>query len=514
MGKDRANKNSRDKIRRRKEDKTGLNKIRNKLEAASLDLEDIKKKSKKVAPKTMYDPMYDYEANKDITMIIANKEFAPELPPESKAKEAKKAKMKELALKKEEKLNNEKVRSDKQKYKPANVSYDNTYKEKKSSTAKRSILAFCLIALFILGCTFLVKNAASNVVEKAKGETKKNVQEVNPSVDLDKTKGQKDAEKLNETFGLNNNQNAELNLTFLGDIILPSSLPKTTEEYCMAVKDIAFLTSKADYTVGILPSVITNADFSEGGHSQYITPKESISAFKSLGVNLINLANDTILDYGDYMAKATAEALKTEGITTVGLNDSIAYFAQNGIRIAVVSYNDIIIGTKSKYETAGISMYSEDKAARDIAEAKRNADVVIVTVHYGKASKNEITNIMTDIARKTVDAGADMFVGSHAMGVLPVEIYKGKPIIYSIGHLIGNAENETARQSATVDVNISKDFKIKKITLNPIYITEKETIRATDVNLQQFLDKMAQGCTKLSTPFEIVEDKFIINIKN
>ncbi|MEG2459669.1 MAG: hypothetical protein RSB87_01005, partial [Clostridia bacterium] len=86
MGKDRTNKNSRDKIRRRKEDKTGLNKIRNKLEAASLDLEDIKKKSKKVAPKTMYDPMYDYEANKDITMIIANKEFAPELPPESKAK--------------------------------------------------------------------------------------------------------------------------------------------------------------------------------------------------------------------------------------------------------------------------------------------------------------------------------------------------------------------------------------------------------------------------------------------
>ena len=90
-----------------------------------------------------------------------------------------------------------------------------------------------------------------------------------------------------------------------------------------------------------------------------------------------------------------------------------------------------------------------------IREAKRQADWVIFSFHFhefgGKSAMTAKTrtaledpaDFVIDVAHQAIDAGADMFVGHGSHTPLGVEIYKGKPIFYSVGNFI--FQNETVQ---------------------------------------------------------------------
>ena len=76
---------------------------------------------------------------------------------------------------------------------------------------------------------------------------------------------------------------------------------------------------------------------------------------------------------------------------------------------------------------------------RWISDAKRNADLVIVSLHahegYGNSLHSpEPANFIKIAAHKMIDAGADIIVGHGPHMLRPIEIYNGKPIFYSLGN--------------------------------------------------------------------------------
>ena len=90
---------------------------------------------------------------------------------------------------------------------------------------------------------------------------------------------------------------------------------------------------------------------------------------------------------------------------------------------------------------------------RWIREARRQADWVIASVHChefnGNSQKNatakvelsELADFVPEFCRAAIDAGADVVVGHGSHTALGIEIYKGKPIFYSLGGLL--FQNET-----------------------------------------------------------------------
>ena len=92
---------------------------------------------------------------------------------------------------------------------------------------------------------------------------------------------------------------------------------------------------------------------------------------------------------------------------------------------------------------------------RWIREARRQADWVVVSLHwheFGGQSLRTARNVteceepadfVPDFARRAIDAGADLFVGHGPHVPLGVEIYKGKPVFYSLGNFI--FQNETVK---------------------------------------------------------------------
>lgn len=80
-----------------------------------------------------------------------------------------------------------------------------------------------------------------------------------------------------------------------------------------------------------------------------------------------------------------------------------------------------------------------------IRDARRQADWVIVTSHSheGAASRQQPADFLVAFARAAVDAGADVFVGHGPHVLRGIEIYRGKPIFYSLSNFI--FQNETIR---------------------------------------------------------------------
>jgi poly-gamma-glutamate synthesis protein (capsule biosynthesis protein) len=82
--------------------------------------------------------------------------------------------------------------------------------------------------------------------------------------------------------------------------------------------------------------------------------------------------------------------------------------------------------------------------AASVKEARREADWVVVSIHAHEAANGDReipAQFLPVFARAMIDAGADLFVGHGPHVLRAIEIYKGKPIFYSMGNFI--FQNET-----------------------------------------------------------------------
>ena len=114
--------------------------------------------------------------------------------------------------------------------------------------------------------------------------------------------------------------------------------------------------------------------------------------------------------------------------------------------------NRYVLGEGFSIATAANQRDVEDNL-RWISEARRQADWVVVSLHcheFGgptlltassRAELEETADFVTKFAHQVIDEGADIFVGHGSHFPMGVEIYKGKPIFYSVGNFV--FQNET-----------------------------------------------------------------------
>ena len=117
--------------------------------------------------------------------------------------------------------------------------------------------------------------------------------------------------------------------------------------------------------------------------------------------------------------------------------------------------------------------------------------------------------------KELVDAGADIVLGSHALGLYPIEIYNGKPIIYSMSNLMSDTDYLLGKESGIFTLNLDKKGNIQSLEILPLYINaKKQTILYSDYN-KDTNDKLLQYLTsKLdSNMYKIKENKLLINLE-
>lgn len=136
-----------------------------------------------------------------------------------------------------------------------------------------------------------------------------------------------------------------------------------------------------------------------------------------------------------YTAPAEAIAALKEAAEGAGLR---VRNRNNGIRLLGENIEE---SSETGSRTTPHSGDLED-ILRWVREASRQADWVFVTSHTHEGPNRETpADFLITVARAVVDAGADLFVGHGPHALRPVEIYKGKPIFYSLGDFL--FQNET-----------------------------------------------------------------------
>ncbi|MEI7026805.1 CapA family protein [Paenibacillus sp. y28] len=237
-------------------------------------------------------------------------------------------------------------------------------------------------------------------------------------------------------------------MAFVGDVMWASTVEDVLKRsgYDYPYLEVRELLQKADISIANLETPVTDRGKGTGVNAyEYKSSPKALSAFKEAGFDVVNLANNHILDYGVTGLLDTIKHLDAHGLRYFGAGSNIeaayepAILEVNGFNIAFLGFSRFIpvASWKAGKNQAGVAeTYSTILPLEAIRKAKAAADFVIVVPHWGVEREDTPANYQKNLAYQYIDAGADLIVGGHPHVLQGFETYKGKWIAYSLGNFI------------------------------------------------------------------------------
>jgi poly-gamma-glutamate synthesis protein (capsule biosynthesis protein) len=185
-------------------------------------------------------------------------------------------------------------------------------------------------------------------------------------------------------------------------------------------------------------------------------------AMARAGFNLVTLANNHSMDFGAQALAETMLNLEAAGIAWVGAGKNLtearqmALFTIRGRKIAFLGYS--LTQPPEFFARAaqpGTAPGREKLYLADIARARRAADYVVVSFHWGKEGSGTVQAYQRMAARKAIDAGADAVIGHHPHVLQGVERYGNGIIFYSLGNFAFASTSRTAEYAALVRLRLN-----------------------------------------------------------
>lgn len=169
----------------------------------------------------------------------------------------------------------------------------------------------------------------------------------------------------------------------------------------------------------------------------------AVALFSSL-FEAASVANNHAGDFGRGDFVETLAALNAAGSATFGGGATpeqahrARVFERQGVRIALLGYLDFLPRWFAVApDLPGVAWLDEDQAAVDIARAWADgADAVVVVPHWGSENEPLANERQRRLARALIDAGASAVIGGHPHVVQDYELYRGRPIVYSLGNFV------------------------------------------------------------------------------
>lgn len=174
-------------------------------------------------------------------------------------------------------------------------------------------------------------------------------------------------------------------------------------------------------------------------------PPSRVNLLKEMGIDVVTLANNHILDFGTDPLVDSGTTLDVAGIDYVGAGENLERAKKlllrrvNGTTIGYLGASRVYMDA-SWAATAGrpgvFSTYDPRDLVAEIEAAREVCDYLVVYVHWGIERDTKPQEYQRTLAMNYIDAGADLVVGSHPHVLQGVEYYNGKPILYSLGNFV------------------------------------------------------------------------------
>lgn len=246
-----------------------------------------------------------------------------------------------------------------------------------------------------------------------------------------------------------------------------------------------------------------------------------IDALEYAGFDLLTLANNHIMDYGEKGLLNTINVIKNSNIEYVGAGKSLLearrakYIKKENSTIAIINFCENEWSTTDG-EYSGANPLNPVENYYDIKEAKKNADKVIVVLHGGIEFSSYPTVSFKNTCRFFIDAGADAIVCHHTHFISGYEEYNQGLIFYGLGNFVfDNQKYKNHRWNYGYAVQLELDSDKLNFNLIPykqcnektgvVLLNEKEK-QEFDVTIEQ-MNKVISSNDALKTQLNSFAEK-------
>ncbi len=215
-------------------------------------------------------------------------------------------------------------------------------------------------------------------------------------------------------------------------------------------------------------------------------PPQAISALQFLRVTGASLANNHSANAGRAGVEKTQELLQGANIQAIGGPGDqdiphVGVFQGEKIRLVVIGVHTLY-GAPDLRDL--ISSYAKEKDTR-----------VILFPHWGVEYASKHIDYQEGLAHAWIDAGADLVIGSHPHVIQDAEVYKGKPIIYSLGNFVFDQNFSKETQEGLF---VAGEFTEKGLTLFglPVHSIRYQPSLMRGADKKKILDTFYQSLSK------------------
>ncbi len=310
---------------------------------------------------------------------------------------------------------------------------------------------------------------------------------------------------------------------------------------------------------------------SGGAHSRVKPHMASI--FSDCGFDVVSLASNHAMDWGEDALLDTAALLRDKGIQVIGAGKDLrearrpAVVEKNGVKVAFLAYCSILqTGYAAGHDKAGVAPlrahtyyesfdyqagvpprvvtvpYEEDLAGliEDVTAAKKAADVVVLSLHWGiHFIPRLIADYQVTVANAAFKAGADLILGHHAHTPKAIGVHQGKACFYSLSNFIMSSTAKSPEKAAAFEkrygVAIDPDYPhlaygsdakrsliakaviagsgVKRVSFLPVLIDRKlrpEVLRAGDARFEDAVRFMEWVSEDFDHRFIVEGDEVVV----
>jgi gamma-polyglutamate biosynthesis protein CapA len=256
-------------------------------------------------------------------------------------------------------------------------------------------------------------------------------------------------------------ENGEIQITLGGDVMLGRSVLTKSElmgDYSYPFNEIRGFLKGSDLVFVNLETPIVEKCPRTNTGMIFCTDPKMIQGLVSSGINVVNIENNHLLNYGQEGLEETKRYLKEGGIEITGFGELAVKKIKN-IRFGFLGFD---------FLTKRIG----EKDLKLISKSKAQVDVLIVSVHWGNEYQAKANYIQKDTAEKIVNAGADVIVGHHPHWVQDIEKIGNTPVYYSLGNFVFDQMwSEETKKGLLVELTFD-GIKLIREVRTPIYMSE------------------------------------------
>lgn len=388
-------------------------------------------------------------------------------------------------------------------------------KMKKTINGLFTILLLVITLIMSTSCSDRQNNLTSDVTETEK----------NYNIDLIIDSATSETENENPVISTASFIGAGDNIIYYGNVRDAASLAYSggrQYNFKPMYEEVSDLISSADIAYINQETVMCGDGWELSYYPMFNSPQDLGYDLVELGFDIVNIANNHMLDKGADGLNATIDFWKSLPVTMIGGNsnkeeyDDIEIIEKSGIRIALLSYCEMTngltvgknaetwipylnsndpFGTSNEIDTSDIKKHCES--------VKDKCDFIIASVHWGDEGSFKPNEKQKKYAEAMADAGVDVIIGTHPHVLQPIEWITGEKgnktlCVYSLGNFMAEQDRDYNMVGGLISFDIVKTNSSHAVCENVKFIPTVFDFQTNFYNnkiylMENYTDLMAEN---------------------